>query len=69
MPKKLMAWNIIAQVGNSTSQSEANELIKKVKKKEVQKQGKASTARQVITHQEFLRVPDYLKAKNQDTVR
>jgi hypothetical protein len=45
MPNKLMAWNALAQVlGNPTRLIEVNELIKTVKMKKVQKQGKTSTA-------------------------
>jgi hypothetical protein len=66
MPNKLMPWNAIAQVGNPTKSIEVNELIKAIKKKEVRKQGKASSARRALTHQEFLRMLELLKAENQD---
>jgi hypothetical protein len=35
MPNRLMAWNVVAQVGNPTKLLERNALIKSVKKKEV----------------------------------
>ena len=69
MPKRLMALNSISQVGNPTRGIEVNELIKTVKKKEIRKQGKSSTARRAITHPEFLRMLDYLKAEDQDDMR
>ncbi len=68
MPNKLMAWNAIAQVGNPTRSVEVNELIKTVKKQEVRKQGKLSTARRAITHPKFLRMLDYLK-EDEDAMR
>ncbi len=45
-----MAWNAIAEVGNPMRLIEVNELIKTVKKQEVQNQGKSSTAQQDIPH-------------------
>jgi hypothetical protein len=39
MPNKLTTWNAISGEGNPTRYIEVNELIKKVKKKEVRKQG------------------------------
>ena len=69
MPNKLMAWNALAGVGNPTKSIEVNELIKAIKKMEVRKQGKTSTARRAITHFEFLRMLSFLKADGQDDMR
>jgi hypothetical protein len=44
MLNRLMAWNVLNDVGNPTKSIEVNDLIKAIKKKEVRKQGKASTA-------------------------
>lgn len=44
MPNRLIPWNPIAQVGNPTRSVEVNNLTKKVKKVEVWKQGKVSSA-------------------------
>jgi hypothetical protein len=43
---------------------EVNTLIKKVKKKEVRKQGVVSKARRAVTHVEFRRMQSILKEKN-----
>jgi hypothetical protein len=48
MPNKLSKWNPIAQNGNPTKSVEVNELIKRVKNKEVRKQGKPSQARRPL---------------------
>ena len=60
MPNKIMAWNEMTNQGNPTRSTEINELIKRVKKKEVRRQGKESTARRpmdsaeyCLTHQQF----------------
>jgi hypothetical protein len=63
MPNRLMAWNAITGHGNLTRSIEVNELIKKVKKKEVRKQGADSQARRAITHAEFKRTQSILMAK------
>jgi hypothetical protein len=60
---KLMTWNAIAQVGNPMRPIEVNELIKTVKKQEVQKQGKSSTTWQAITHPNISHMLDFLKKK------
>jgi hypothetical protein len=62
MPNKLMAWNALVQQGNPTRSIEVNELIKKMKKKEVRKQGKKSTARRGLNHEEFLLMLELSKA-------
>ena len=61
-----MSWNAIAQVGNPTKSIEVNELIKAIKKEEGRKQGKPSSARRALTHQEFIRIIEILKAEDQD---
>ena len=40
-----MKWDAMLNVGNPTKSIEVNDVIQKVMKKEVRKQGKASTAR------------------------
>ena len=44
MPNKLISWNALMEVGNPIHSMEINNLIKKVKKAEVQKLGKKSSA-------------------------
>lgn len=55
MPNKLMTWNELAYppVGNPTKSIPVNELIKRVKKKEVRKQGKPSQARKPFLEAEY----------------
>jgi hypothetical protein len=48
VPNKLSKWNPMAQNGNPTKSVEVNELIKRVKKKEVRKEGKPSQARRPL---------------------
>ena len=45
MPNKLMAWNSLTNTGNPTRSLEVNNLIKRVRKHEVRRTGKASQAR------------------------
>ena len=45
MPHRLQPWNSITNFGNPTRLVEVNNLIKRVKKKEVRKLGKPSKAR------------------------
>ena len=54
MVNRLTAWNEISQVGNPTRSVEVNNLIKRVKKKEVRKQGKKSSARRPLEPAEFV---------------
>jgi hypothetical protein len=68
MPNRLMSWNAISGQGNPTRSIEVNTLIKKVRKKEVQKQGVSSKARCAITHLEFRRMQSILREKN-DVIR
>ena len=55
MPNRLMHWNELANppVGNPTKSSQVNDLIKRVKKKEVRKQGKPTQARKAFEEKEF----------------
>jgi hypothetical protein len=64
MPNCLMPWNAVSGQRNPTRSIEVNTLIKKVKKKEVRKQGVASKARRAITHVEFRRMHSILREKN-----
>ena len=61
MPNKLMPWNALAQSGNPTRSIEVNNLIKKVKKAEVRKQGKASSARRPLEKTECRSVQQILE--------
>ena len=53
MPNKLFGWNAISKTGNPTRSIPVNELIKRVKKKEVRKQGRRSSARRPFEPAEF----------------
>jgi hypothetical protein len=52
-PNRLMVWSAGRNEGNPTRSVEINNLIKRVKKKEVRKQGVASQTRRAITELEF----------------
>jgi hypothetical protein len=56
MPNRLMAWNRLTNQGNPTRSIEINDLIKRVKKKEVCKQGVPSSARRPMKEREFRRL-------------
>jgi hypothetical protein len=64
MPNRLMPWNAISGQGNPTRSIEVNTLIKKVKKKEVRKEGVSSKARRAVTLVEFRRMQSILREKN-----
>ena len=53
MPNKLLGWNVQIMSGNPTKSVIVNEVINKVKKMEVRRQGKSSQARQALTIEEF----------------
>jgi len=53
MPHKSMAWNPARSEGNPTKSKEINDLIAYVKKKEVRRQGVASSARRALTESEI----------------
>ena len=54
MPNRLLHWNEQTRQGNPTKSSMVNNLIKRVKKDEVRKQGKASNARRAMKMNEFV---------------
>ena len=53
MPNKLLGWNVQTMSGNPTKSVIVNEVINKVKKMEVRRQGKSSQARRALTIEEF----------------
>jgi hypothetical protein len=53
MPNRLIPWNSTSREGNPTKSIEVNDLIKRVKKKEVRKQGVAPQSRRSMTEREF----------------
>ncbi|KAL7567236.1 hypothetical protein ACA910_021220 [Epithemia clementina (nom. ined.)] len=63
MPNCLMAWNEISNVGNPTRSALVNDLIKRVKKKEVRRLGVQSKARRSLTDPEFHHVIDIVQAQ------
>ena len=69
MPNRLMVWNEISGVGNPTRCTQINDLIKRVKKMEVRKQGVPSRARRALTHEEYRATHVTLKnhGRNRDT--
>ena len=50
-----MAWNAISGVGNPTRSIEVNEVIKKVKKKEVRHEGAPSMTKREMSLNGFLK--------------
>ena len=61
-PNRLMVWSDGRQEGNPTRSIEINNLIKRVKKKEVRKQGVASQTRRAITEEEFRKLHTVFRA-------
>ena len=53
MPNRLIPWYSGRNEGNPTRSIEINNLIKRVKKKEVRKQGAASQSKRAITEDEY----------------
>ena len=53
MPHRLQPWNEARQEGNPTKSQEINDLIARVKKKEVRRQGVPSQARRPLTEGEY----------------
>jgi hypothetical protein len=53
MPNRLVPWNATRIEGNPTKNIDVNDLIRRVKKKEVRKQGVAPQSRRSMTEQEF----------------
>jgi len=62
MPNKLTPWNVFTNSGNPTRSVEVNELIKVVKKYEVRKQGKPSSARRALVETEFEQAIDIMES-------
>lgn len=71
MPNRLMHWNELANppVGNPTKSAPVNDLIRKVKKMEVRKQGKPSCARRAFLESEYEAALAKLKATENVEVR
>ena len=53
MPNRMMVWNEISNCGNPTRCTLINDMIKRVKKMEVRKQGVPSRARRPMTHEVY----------------
>ena len=53
MPDRLTAWVSVSNEGNPTRSIEVNSLIRRVKKKEARKQGKALQVKRPLTREEF----------------
>ena len=56
MPNKIKKWNLQSNSRNPTKSIVVNELIKRVKKHEVKREGKASSARRAMELPEFLEI-------------
>ena len=71
MPNRLMTFNemSVPPVGNPTKSAPVNHLIKLVKMKEVQKQGKASQARKQFEQPEYERVISLLESCEDESSR
>ena len=67
IPNKLEGWNNKARTGNPTKSLQVNELIKRVKKREVRRQGVQSQARRALTATEFESIIKILRSSNKDT--
>ena len=67
MQHKLMAWNIEANKGIPTKSIVVNDVIKKVLKFEVRKQGKPSQARRPLIIEELKYTIEQLKYKEEET--
>jgi hypothetical protein len=61
MPNRLIPWYTGRNEGNPTRSIEINNLIMRVKKKEVQKQGAASQSRRAIAEDEYRTSRIYFK--------
>jgi len=69
MPNRLMSWNEVTEMGNPTKSREMNDLIKRVKKEEIRKTGKKSSACRGLAHGEYLSVQEVLRGRNNDKER
>ena len=61
MPNRMMQWNEINQLGNPTKSTEINDLIKRVTKKEVRRQGAPSQARRAMKQNDYESMQSLLK--------
>lgn len=61
MPRKNISWDNVNKTGNPTRSMQVNEMISRVKKSEVRKQGAESQARRELTFEEFLEVLDIVR--------
>ena len=63
IPMRNATWNPTMSCGNPTRSVQVNELIKKVKKKEVRRQGAPSQARREMEEAEFLQTNELLNGE------
>ena len=68
MPNRLIVWTSGRNEGNPTRSIEVNNLIKRVRKKEVRKQGVASQCRRAITEVEFRRMQTIMQGHHDSLV-
>ncbi len=68
MPDRLVVWVSGRNEGNPTRSIEVNSLIKRVKKKEVRKQGVLSQAKRPLTEEEFRRMQHILQNHNKSNM-
>jgi hypothetical protein len=54
MPNKRLGWNEVTETGNPTRSADVNDRIKRVRKEEVRKTGKKSSARRRLHHNEWV---------------
>jgi hypothetical protein len=66
MPNRMMQWNEVAQTGNPTRSVAVNDLIKRVKKKEVRRQGAPSQARWSTQREEYESMQAILRDEGQN---
>lgn len=64
MPRKAIQWDPVVERGNPTRSEEVHAFLKKIRKCEVRKQGKASQARRPLEFDEFLNLLDIIQSSN-----
>ena len=64
MPNRLIVWVSGREEGNPTRSIEVNKLIKRVKKKEVRKQGRPSKAKRPLTVEEEWKIMKIICVNN-----
>ena len=69
MPNRLVSWNVESLSGNPTKSVLVNDLIKVVKKKEVRKEGKESSARRPMEQSEFQELNSRLRNEHRTPVK